>query len=141
MFEQQTPHRLVKHEYLTDSAGPGQWRGGLGVETRFVIGSEDTTVVTFGDGDVEPAFGLAGGGPGSLNKIELVSPEGETRRLTSKDLVRGVSRGTLYVQHAGGGGGYGDPRKRPRKKVRTELRDGLISPQVAREDYGLQEED
>ena len=64
MFEQQTPHRLVKHEYLTDSAGPGQWRGGLGVETRFVIGSDDTTVVTFGDGDVEPAFGLWAEGRG-----------------------------------------------------------------------------
>jgi N-methylhydantoinase B len=26
MFEQQTPHRLIQHEYLTDSAGAGQWR-------------------------------------------------------------------------------------------------------------------
>ena len=139
MFEQQTPHRLVKHEYLTDSAGPGQWRGGLGVETRFVIGSDDTTVVTFGDGDVEPAFGLAGGGPGSLNKIELVYPGGEVRKLTSKDLVRGVPKGTLYVQHAGGGGGYGDPRQRPREKVREEVRNGVISPAVAIEAYGRTE--
>ncbi|MHC4429953.1 MAG: hydantoinase B/oxoprolinase family protein [Planctomycetota bacterium] len=120
MFEQQTPHRLVKHEYLTDSAGPGEWRGGLGVETRFLIGSEDTTVVTFGDGDVEPAFGLLGGGPGGLNKIELVFPDG----------------GTLYVQHAGGGGGYGDPRARAVEKVREEVRNGVISNRAAREIYG-----
>ena len=39
MFEQQTPHRLIKHELLPDSAGAGQWRGGLGVETMFEIGS------------------------------------------------------------------------------------------------------
>ena len=62
MFEQQTPHRLIKHEYLGDSAGPGEWRGGLGVETIFEIGSDDTQFVTFGDGDFEPAFGLFGGG-------------------------------------------------------------------------------
>jgi N-methylhydantoinase B len=136
MFEQQTPHRLVKHEYLVDSAGPGRWRGGLGVETRFLIGSDDTTVVTFGDGDVEPAFGLNGGGAGGLNKIELVSPEGENRRLTSKDLVRGVPRGTLYVQHAGGGGGYGDPRERPAEKVEEEVRNGIVSERSALEDYG-----
>jgi len=37
MFEQQTPHVLRKHEYLCDSAGAGQWRGGLGVETVFEI--------------------------------------------------------------------------------------------------------
>jgi N-methylhydantoinase B len=139
MFEQQTPHRLVKHEYLTDSAGPGQWRGGLGVETRFVIGSDDTTVVTFGDGDVEPAFGLLGGGPGCLNKIELVYPGEEVRKLTSKDLVRGVPNGTLFIQHAGGGGGYGDPRRRPRETVREEVRNGVTSPAVAIETYGLTE--
>ena len=139
MFEQQTPHRLVKHEYLTDSAGPGEWRGGLGVETRFLIGSDGTTVVTFGDGDVEPAFGLLGGAPGSLNKIELVHPDGTNRRLTTKDLVTDVPKGTLYVQHAGGGGGYGDPRQRPLEKVRVEVANGVISDGVARETYGRTE--
>jgi N-methylhydantoinase B len=139
MFEQQTPHRLIKHELLTDSAGAGQWRGGLGVETRFLIGSDSTTVVTFGDGDVEPAFGLSGGGEGSLNRIELVHPDGRIQILTSKDLVPGVGKGTLYIQHAGGGGGYGDPRKRSRDKVHQEVRDGIISPAAARELYGLEE--
>jgi N-methylhydantoinase B len=141
MFEQQTPHRLVQHEYITDSAGPGEWRGGLGVETRFVIGSDDTTVVTFGDGDVEPAFGLDGGGEGSLNRIELETPEGERRTLTTKDLVPGVAKGTLYIQEAGGGGGYGDPRNRPREKVREEVRNGIVSPEAAKEHYGLEGED
>jgi N-methylhydantoinase B len=141
MFEQQTPHRLIRHEYLTDSAGPGKWRGGLGVETRFVIGSDDTTVVTFGDGDVEPAFGLAGGGEGSLNKIELQYEQGGIKRLTSKDLLRGVPKGTLYIQEAGGGGGYGDPQERPRAKVALEVKDGIISDRVAREAYGMRDDD
>jgi N-methylhydantoinase B len=38
MFEQQTPHRLIKHEYLCDSAGGGQWRGGVVVHGRRSIG-------------------------------------------------------------------------------------------------------
>jgi N-methylhydantoinase B len=71
-----------------------------------------------------------------LNKIELVYPDGETRRLTSKDLVRGVPRGTLYVQHAGGGGGTGDPRERPLEQVREEVANGVVSYRVAREAYG-----
>jgi len=71
MFEQQTPHLLVRHEYIPDSAGAGQWRGGLGVVTEFVIGSEDTQFVTFGDGDFEPAFGLFGGHDSILNIIKL----------------------------------------------------------------------
>jgi N-methylhydantoinase B len=137
MFEQQTPHLLEKHEFLTDSAGPGRYRGGLGVETRYRVGGEDTQIVVFGDGDVEPAFGLYGGGPGTLNKIELHYPDGTVYRTTSKDLVTGVTPGTLYVQEAGGGGGFGPPLERSAELVLEEVRDGLISPEAAAEQYGV----
>ena len=90
MFEQTTPHLLLKHEYLAASAGPGQWRGGLGVETIFTIGSDDTQLVTFGDGDFEPAFGLFGGGDGTLNFIRLTYPDGTTVTPRNKDLINGV---------------------------------------------------
>jgi N-methylhydantoinase B len=136
MFEQQTPHRLIKHELLRNSAGPGQWRGGLGVETIFEIGSEDTQVVVFGDGDFEPAFGLFGGGSGSLNFIRLTYPDGTVITPRNKDLITRVPRGTVYHQQAGGGGGYGDPTKRDRVKLAQEIRDGLISPDAARKVYG-----
>lgn len=137
MFEQQTPHLLKLHEYWTDSAGPGRWRGGLGVITEFVIGSDDTQVVTFGDGDVEPAFGSHGGGPGTLNTIWLRYPDGKKYVCTTKDLVRGVPKGTLYHQEAGGGGGYGDPHLRPAELVAQEVRNEIISRQAAREHYGV----
>ncbi len=137
MFEQQTPHLLVEHEYLTDSAGAGKFRGGLGVRTRYRVGGEDTQVVTFGDGDVEPAFGLFGGKSGSLNRIELTHPDGTTYRATSKDLIKSVPAGTLYEQEAGGGGGYGDPRERPAEKVAEEVRDGIVSIGAARDVYGV----
>jgi N-methylhydantoinase B len=139
MFEQQTPHLLEKHEYLTDSAGPGQWRGGLGIETVYRIGSDNTQLVTFGDGDYEPAFGLFGGGSGSLNFIGLKRPDGREIIPLNKDLITGVPRGTMYRQAAGGGGGYGNPRKRDRAVLRREVRDRLISPEAARDIYGLED--
>jgi N-methylhydantoinase B len=135
MFEQMTPHRLEKHEYLRDSAGAGRFRGGLGVETRYVVGGEDTQIVVFGDGDVEPAFGLAGGGPGTLNRIELHYPDGRVQVARSKDLVGGVPAGTLYVQEAGGGGGFGPPDERPAETVREEVEAGLVSIEAARDVY------
>ncbi len=137
MFEQQTPHLLVQHEYACDSAGPGQWRGGLGVETVFRIGSEDTQLVTFGDGDFEPAFGLFGGGDGTLNFIRLTYPDGRVVVPKNKDLITGVPAGTVYHQMAGGGGGYGEPAKRDREQLEREVRDGVISAVAAREAYGL----
>ena len=135
MFEQTTPHLLERHEYITDSGGPGRYRGGLGVETRYRVGGEGTQIVTFGDGDVEPAFGLQGGHDGTLNSIELHYPDGSCYRATSKDLIRDVPAGTLYVQEAGGGGGCGDPAKRPPIRVREEVRDGIVSLRAAREIY------
>lgn len=139
MFEQQTPHRLIKHELLADSAGPGQWRGGLGVETVFEIGSDDTQLVTFGDGDFEGAFGLAGGHGAGLNFIRLTYPDGTTVVPKNKDLITGVPRGTVYHQVANGGGGWGDPARRDRKVLREEVRNGVISREAALRDYGMTE--
>ena len=137
MFEQQTPHLLLEHEYWRDSPGAGRYRGGLGIITKFRIGSEDTNVVTFGDGDVEPAFGLFGGKDSNLNKIELIYPDGKVYQTTSKDLIEQVPEGTIWSQAAGGGGGYGDPFLRPADKVAEEVRNGIISRVTARIDYGV----
>lgn len=137
MFEQQTPHLLLKHEYWPDSAGAGQWRGGLGIETRFKIGGENTKIVTFGDGDVEPAFGLFGGKKATLNKIELHYPDGKVYKTTTKDLVENVPSGTILFQQAGGGGGYSDPRLRDPAQVAQEVKNGIISCKQAEEDYGV----
>ena len=139
MFEQQTPHTLIQHEYLTDSAGAGEWRGGIGTVTKYEIGSEDTQLVTFGDGDFEPAFGLFGGGSGTLNIIRLTHPDGTEVVPLNKDLITGVPKGTLYYQEAGGGGGLGDPKKRAREKVQDEVRNEFISDAAAKSVYGLED--
>ena len=96
------------------------------------------TGITFGDGVDEEAraFGLFGGGPGSLNTLELGTPDGGTIVPRSKD-VTAIPRGTVFHQRAGGGGGYGDPRLRPVEMVAAEVRDGVISPEAARRDYGV----
>jgi N-methylhydantoinase B len=139
MFEIQNPHLLSRHEYATDSAGVGRWRGGLGVETEFRIDGEDVTAVAFGDGIEEGAraFGLFGGGSGSVNRAELRSMDGDIRVAKSKQILRGISAGTVLNQQAGGGGGYGHPFDRPSGLVAEEVRNEIISLAGARRDYGV----
>jgi N-methylhydantoinase B len=36
----------------------------------------------------------------------------------------------------GGGGGWGDPRKRTRESVLSDLKEGYISEKAARDTYG-----
>ena len=137
MFEIQNPFLLERHEYLADSAGAGRWRGGLGIETVLRIEGEDVTAVAFGDGVEESAraFGLFGGEPGSVNTGAFRFPDGSEKIARSKEIVRGIPSGTVFRQRAGGGGGYGSPGERPAKLVAGEVRDGLISPEAAREVY------
>jgi N-methylhydantoinase B len=138
IFEQATPHRVLRHEFWRDSAGAGRWRGGIGVETELELNGDDLKVITFGDGDVEPSRGAQGGTEGALNIIQLEYPgEGARRTLTTKDLVQNVPTPTFYFQQAGGGGGWGDPRLRPAEKVLHDARNGVVSVEKARELYGV----
>jgi N-methylhydantoinase B len=137
IFEQQTPHSLLRHEFWCDSAGSGQWRGGLGVETEYMIRGDKIKLVTFGDGDVETARGAQGGKEGTLNVIKLRYPGGEWYTCTTKDLVECVPENTLYFQQAGGGGGWGDPRERSAVKVLEDVRNGVVSLKMAADDYGV----
>jgi len=139
MFELTDPHVLIKHEYVTDSGGAGRWRGGLGVETIFRIYGEEITGVTFGDGVDEEAkaFGLFGGKEGSLNKMEFIYPDGQIYYPKSKEIIKGIPSDTIFHEIAGGGGGYGDPFQRPVEKVLKDARNGFVSIEKAKEDYGV----
>ena len=137
MYEQQTPHLILKHEYLTNSGGVGKWRGGLGIETIIKMGGENTKMVVFGDGDVEPNYGLFGGKGSVLNSITLTYPDGENHIPKSKDIVEGIPNGTIYKQVAGGGGGYGNPKERDRERVKMDLRNEVITAEQAVNEYEL----
>ena len=65
MFEIVNPLFLHRFEYVADSAGPGQWRGGLGVETVFEFEEGGVQTSVFGDGGTrDGAVGILGGGGG-----------------------------------------------------------------------------
>ncbi len=137
MYEQQTPHLILKHEYLTNSGGAGKWRGGLGIETVIKMGGDDATMVVFGDGDVEQNYGLFGGKGSVLNSIALTYPDGKEHIPMSKDLVEGIPSGTVYKQVAGGGGGYGKAEDRDREAVKWDLRNEVITEDQAKQEYKL----
>ena len=76
MFEVVNPHLLQRFEYMPDSAGAGQWRGGLGVVTELEFLDDGAEASIFGDGDLPEtaAFGLFGGGSGLGQRDRLHLP-------------------------------------------------------------------
>ncbi|MDO8366656.1 MAG: hydantoinase B/oxoprolinase family protein [Saprospiraceae bacterium] len=137
MYERQTPHQILKHEYLCDSGGVGKWRGGLGVETIIELGADNTTMVVFGDGDIEKNYGLFGGKGSVLNSIELSFPDGRKHIPLNKDLIEDIPANTIYRQIAGGGGGYGNPLERALASVEEDVRNEVVSEEQAIREYGV----
>ena len=94
-------------------------------------------MVVFGDGDVETNYGLFGGKGSVLNKIELKYKTGKKFIPMSKDMIYGIPDGTLYYQIAGGGGGYGNPKKRIKEKVLQDVKNEVVSKNSAKNIYGI----
>ena len=134
MFELSTPHFMEQYEYLPDSAGAGEWRGGLGTISRWRFYGIDELGVTIGDDaaseGADPAPGLFGGEPAGLNELRLHYPDGSVKEWGSKEIVFGIPEGTICEARNGGGGGYGDPRRRD---AAQGVRGGARRPALARE--------
>ncbi|MCX7170770.1 MAG: hydantoinase B/oxoprolinase family protein, partial [Proteobacteria bacterium] len=140
MFEMKDPLFLHKFEYMPDSAGAGQWRGGLGVEMEMEFLNDGNLVSAFGDGiDAgSEAKGILGGATGMLNCGEVRYPDGKVHICKSKEVVVNIPKGTRWYQVAGGGGGYGDPHQCPAEQVAREVRYGYVSAQRAKQFYGVE---
>jgi N-methylhydantoinase B len=119
------------YELVRDSGGPGRFRGGMTMRRRARILGHVATVSAGGTNSVVPPFGLAGGHPGSVARVEL--PEGVSLHRRAGRLGPGQSIGMI----AAGGGGYGDPKERDRALVLRDLREDRISREAAIAIYGL----
>jgi len=132
-LETEHPLRVEAYELITDSGGAGKFRGGMAIRRRMSPVAHEATVNLGGPLNRVPAWGLDGGDPGGLARIEL--GEG-VKPLSSRNGI--LQDGQTAAAVTSGGGGYGDPRARDRDLVRRDLREGRISEKAAREVYGLE---
>jgi N-methylhydantoinase B len=135
--EVQYPHLTLCHEMEPDTAGTGQWRGGPGIRYSLQFYGDPTNIVMFGDGMKIPPFSLGKGSPGSLNRVHLTTPQGESIQMASKEPPLQIPSGTILTVVSSGGGGWGDPTQRSPKQVLQDVRNGIISNESARTDYGV----
>jgi N-methylhydantoinase B len=132
-----SPLIIWKREYLTDSAGHGESRGGLGQVIE--IGHRDDAAFVVSkmfDRIDHPARGRQGGGPGAPGRVTL----SDGSRLKGKGRDE-VPAGARLIMETPGGGGMGDVTRRDPERVRLDLEAGLISAEAARQVYGLVVED
>jgi N-methylhydantoinase B len=129
------PQRQLARDCITDSGGPGEFRGGCGTLYRKQL-LVPADVYTYVVGRRYPMPGIAGGKPGAPNRLELkVGGKAEEAGGTTS-LVRHEA-GEAIAYHYGGGGGWGDPLDRDPAKVLEDVLDEYVSIASARDDYGV----
>jgi N-methylhydantoinase B len=131
---------LVRYYRLRqDSGGAGQFRGGLGAEAE-VMALTKVNYQTRIDRVNHPPWGLHGGHSAQGNQVGMRKKDGSLILYTSGKVNMRLDAGEAYVLHSGGGGGFGDPKKRDRGAVKRDLRLGYISQDMAHKVYGLKSE-
>lgn len=128
------PIVMWRKEFIADSGGAGEYRGGLGQVMEFAHAEGRAMAVSKMFERVKhPARGRQGGRPGRAGAV----------RLDDNSILRGMGRddipaGRRLVVETPGGGGKGDPRRRPRDRIAEDIRAGLVSEESARSDYGFE---
>ena len=129
-----SPLQILRKEFVTDSGGPGKFRGGCGQE--FVIRADDDvlplTMSMITERNRFPAKGILGGKPGCKRKMVLNDSETPHPKLQIS-----FPAGWKISAVVPGGGGYGNPLEREPERVAQDVKLGLVSMEKARQDYGV----
>jgi N-methylhydantoinase B len=132
VWENLTGMRVARKELLADSGGAGEFRGGLGQNIELVndSGADMAISCLAGRTRFAPA-GVLGGRPGGLREIRI---NGETVHPKGRYVLKPGDRITTLEA---GGGGYGDPRRRPRAAILADCKAGFVTRAAALREYGV----
>jgi len=132
---------ILTHEYqiLTDSPGPGKWRGGAGVRKTSTLREADRAVISYiCDRERAVVWGINGGLPSMPHGLSLRRAGADTDEwLGSVFSDVPLASGDMFSRPTAGGGGYGDPLERDPERVREDVADDYVSLARARKDYGV----
>ena len=134
VIEAAAPLLFLRREMAPGSAGAGRHRGGYAPVIEIAHRGDEAfriSAATF-DRRRYPARGRSGGADGRVGVCRLSSG----RVLEGKG-VHVVPAGDALWIEAPGGGGWGDPRERDPVALAAELRDGLLTREDARRQYGV----
>ena len=138
IMEQTFPVLYHHYRLREGSAGPGFARGGFGLDYKLELRNGEARASFVMDHGRFGPQGALGGGDGAVNKVMIL--RGEERYVPqhlSKEQDISMAPGDMVWVRTPGGGGYGDPFKRPLQAVFKDVRLGRVSIEQARKFYGV----
>ncbi|MFL2845338.1 MAG: hydantoinase B/oxoprolinase family protein [Candidatus Puniceispirillaceae bacterium] len=138
IMEQTFPVLYHHYRLREGSAGPGFARGGFGLDYKLELRNGEARASFVMDHGRFGPQGALGGGDGAVNKVVIL--RGEERYVPqhlSKEQDISMAPGDMVWVRTPGGGGYGDPFRRPPQAVFKDVRLGRVSIEQARKFYGV----
>ena len=138
IMEQTFPVLYHHYRLREGSAGPGFARGGFGLDYKLELRNGEARASFVMDHGRFGPQGALGGGDGAVNKVMIL--RGEERYVPqhlSKEQDISMAPGDMVWVRTPGGGGYGNPFKRPLQAVFKDVSLGRVSIEQARKFYGV----
>jgi N-methylhydantoinase B len=137
IIESEFPTIVERFEMISNSGGAGKWRGGLGFAREYRILADEVRFSMRTDKHLVAPWGSEGGADGSKGAC-VINPHGQDeQRLPSRFGDYRLRKNDTVRLERPGGGGLGDPFERPAGKVLEDVRQGYVSAERARTDYGV----
>ena len=159
MTEMLYPVMFLVRKEMTDTGGPGKFRGGVGIQYAIIPwdskGSELSAMTVGMGSEARLCSGLAGGYPAPNAQWGMIRNSDALEKMQRGEMARALgdikgpiemlttgsmtTMGKTDVCHfmAGGGGGYGDPIDRDPERVLRDVELGYVSIKAARDVYGV----
>lgn len=128
---------ILHYRLRPDSGGPGQWRGGCGMELTFRALTDDTNVLGRGmERLLFRPWGAYGGHAGLPGALIVNRGQPDERKLGKIDVLN-VNAGDTVTFLTPGAGGWGDPLERDPIAVLRDVLDGFVTLEAANANYGV----
>ena len=161
MYESLMPLLYLSRRQAPDSAGPGKFRGGAGLEILYLVhGTPGLDLLVIGQGSKSTTgTGIYGGNPAAVAHCMMVQNtnigemldrgkmpytieevrelKGEFHEFPPMVPSRPAVNGDIVYLYGGGGSGYGDPLDRDPQLVMKDVGKELTTIQYAKKVYGV----
>jgi N-methylhydantoinase B len=136
IIESEFPTRVLSFELIPDSGGAGKFRGGLGIRREY-LNLEDARFSIRSTKHVIAPMGAAHGGKGRTGDIVINPDTDHARQLPTRYADYPLKGGDRFKLDTPGGGGYANAFARDPALVLRDLREGYVTLEGARRDYGV----
>ena len=134
--EQKNGLMVDRFSLTGEPGGEGRYMGGKGINLDYRILRDDWWITVAYTKAENGPWGLEGGKPGTTNHIVVRRASGDEEKYSSCTVLP-LSKDDVISVYTASGGGYGDPKKRSQEQVLEDIRNGYITPERAREVFGL----